>query len=75
MDTAKALSKIKLSLKRLPIYKYRYFWFIVPATILFIALVCGAVYSGKVRAQATLLPVIPTLSTALTGAARTRPRI
>ena len=47
MDTAKALSKIKLSLKRLPIYKYRYFWFIVPATILFIALVCGAVYSGS----------------------------
>ena len=47
MDTAKALSKIKLSLKRLPIYTYRYVWFIVPATILFIALVCGAVYSGS----------------------------
>ena len=46
MDNAKVLSKIKLSLKRLPIYKYRYFWFIVPATILFVALVCGAVYSG-----------------------------
>ncbi len=46
MDNSKVLSKIKLSLKRLPIYKNRYYWFIVPAAILFIALVCGAVYSG-----------------------------
>lgn len=46
MNATNALSKIKLSLNRLPIYKYRYYWFLVPAVILFLAVTLGAIYSA-----------------------------
>ncbi len=46
MNAANVLSKIKISLNRLPIYKYRYYWFLVPAVILFIAVTLGAIYSS-----------------------------
>ena len=46
MNAANVLSKIKISLNRLPIYKYRYYWFFVPAVILFIAVTLGAIYSS-----------------------------
>lgn len=46
MNAQNVLGKIKLSLNRLPIYKYRYYWFLVPAVILFLALTLGAIYSS-----------------------------
>ena len=46
MNATNVLSKIKLSLNRLPVYKYRYYWFLVPAVILFIAVTLGAIYSA-----------------------------
>lgn len=46
MNATNVLSKIKLSLNRLPVYKYRYYWFLVPAVILFLAVTLGAIYSA-----------------------------
>lgn len=47
MSNSKALSKIRLSLQKLPVSKNTYYWFILPAVIIFIALVCGSVYTGN----------------------------
>lgn len=40
-------SKIKLSLREFKIYQNAYYWLILPLVIVFIALVCGTVYSTE----------------------------
>lgn len=43
----KFFAKFDLHKNRLPIYQNAYYWFILPLAIIFIALVCGTVYSTE----------------------------